>query len=283
MAKKGRGKNLPRPQQQKRRPPAEESPQRRSAGPLIAGAVTLLATVGAFVFAVLSYTNDRAVATRDITPVLDFVIVRPDVKKNVPVQGQDTRGHEPLTGVLEGGSGAVDVVLNNTGGQTALIHKIDVTVKDHARLDSCTGAGGLPASASFDFRIPTKGGASGYKTSKEDLFTVEGQKPDRFLVSIGPDEISEGTWGWIYVVSVTVHVKSTKEGEPDQEIETPDVIVVDDWLAGRYDRGSLDSQSPDWKGCVREHRALVNRMVNRPEKHSAALDDLHRAIEKLGL
>ncbi|MGI5506308.1 hypothetical protein [Lentzea sp. CA-135723] len=285
MARKGRGKGKTRPPKQQKPQPAEEASQGRSKGAAIVGAATLLLAVASLVFAILSYTNDRVVATNDTTPNVDFVIVKPDVKENIPVQipNEETRKEGDLVdgGVLAGGSAAVDIVLNNSGGQTAVIHKIDVTIKDYARLGSCTGAGGLPATASFDFRIPTEGGISGYTASKEDLFTIEGQKPDRMRVAIGPDKLDEGTWGWIYVVSVTVHVKSLKGGAPDQTLETPDVIVVDNRVIARYERSSLDNGSPDWKACVRGHRVMVNKMVNRPEQRSKVLDDLNDAIKKV--
>lgn len=241
--------------------------------------LTLLIAVAGLAFAGMSYFQDRDGRTAATGQRVRLVSVRPDIKENIPLSIQEVEGGPVSTGAADGP--ALDIVLHNDFEQTALIDRIDLTVVDAAELSSCQGAGALPASMEYTFRIPTQGAIVGRTFSVRELFTIAGKEPDRLLISVGPDSIPDQHWGWIYTVRATLHLQT------GQELVTEAVTLAGAGTAAAAE--SIKTTAPIANqvylnlDCVRPHRDVIRSFARRPEPHSATLDDALRILDQLDL
>ncbi|MBB5850520.1 hypothetical protein ACFQ05_32570 [Amycolatopsis umgeniensis] len=258
---------------------ADISPRRSGNGGKLGAAAALVVAIAGSLFAGLSYFQDNEGQQRSASANLKIISFKPDIKSNIPYNRPEheskSSSEEPT---IDGA--AIDIVLENTHDQPAIITQIDVAVKDVASLGSCRGAGELGATAKYDFALPTDKSAIGRTFSKQELFQVQGKIADRMIVGIGPESLSEGIWATIYTVSITLHTR-------DRRLETSDVSLVDPGVANVYNGiGTTRIDGGDqtaWLDCLKEHSRLVNDVVTKGTPRSTEIDKIKASLDALNL
>jgi hypothetical protein len=136
------------------------------------------------------------------------------------------------------------------------------------------------ATASYDFRVPIDSSTVGSDFSQNDLpFIIEGNMPERFAVSVGPDKLTESRFAAMYYLDVTLHLISGDELVA-KDIVLMDPVENDQVISYLSTPGGLSPEQLEQ--CVDLNVETMDRFMAYPhETRTEHMDDLYERLAAL--
>lgn len=163
----------------------------------------LISSLGALTIGVLTFFQDQGAIQRETSSSLQ--VVKASVKTVEDIKGQiidtsypESQSDTQLT------SSVIDLLLENTGGKTAIITSATATIRQVQKFEACRG-GPIYVSGFYQIKVPDTQDLP--VDLRVDLpFSVDGNSEDRLVISIGPERSSSSDWGSIYQTEVTLQL-----------------------------------------------------------------------------
>ncbi|WP_410597882.1 hypothetical protein [Amycolatopsis sp. lyj-23] len=225
------------------------------------------------------YKQDATALDTSLTPAVNVVSYEATTLDKIPMELTEHQGEHTTNSLIP--AAAVDVVVENLHGQSALITRVDAEVRTVYTLRAC-GAGELKATAKFDIKIPTDRNVHGQSFGQSKFFEVEGNRKDEFAVSVGPVSMPENALANIFHIDLLIRMQSGETLRAnDIMLMTPGTKEDDDRLIG-----ALSGTNNGLGGsptCLKAARGLVDAAVSaRATKQSPRLAALHAKMHAVG-
>ena len=235
--------------------------------------------MAALVVAVQSRDNDLTNTHNGNEPTLVTAGIEPveaPVDVSVASESEAASGQSDSSTV---DSAAVELTVQNTGGQPALITEVEVKVNHLWRLPGCEG-GPLVSTANYDVRLSPdayeRATPFSVRAPRQD-FKVPPNDIQRFTVSIGPETTGESPWAPISAVEIILHERTSGA------ISAGSVVLMSAWatdsvpsyLAG----GGAAQQHAE---CVQDHVNSLFQAASYEGKKSPAIDELKDGLAQRG-
>ena len=212
-----------------------------------------------------------AAATANLS-VVELAVTEREVSMSVYDHSRNTTDTMSFQGA------AVEITLRNTGGQEALVDRVDVTVERAWAMAGCDGGGALEASVTYDLRL-----ADGDFTRptpfalppKDEDFVVAPTSHDKLALAIGPESVGEMGWSPISAVRVGLHERSGRTLPAGRAVLMDSGSV--DQIVASVQRPATSS-APDPRACHEQHLTAIDAAAALPGEKSAALLDLGRRL-----
>lgn len=203
---------------------------------------------------------------------------------NLEIALLSTTGAQTITGTIsdatgnypdspaEVGATPVDITLKNSGGEPALISRIDTDVVFAETLRDCTLSGAGPAlvSANYAVKLPTDVATGTLRpglTSTETRFEVKAGAVDRMELTIGPDrQPASGS----YPVVLAVHLTLIHDDGQTLDAGTISTVTTSEY-AEKQINGKLDAE------CAADNLAVLNALFATQSIRSTELEQLRAA------